>query len=192
MFITRRCCRRRSPGSGNCARGVSPRYGHPVEVQADEEKHLVNWLSKRLGTTLKAPKLGPLGTNLWAVAAVRTAGPVAHFMYQDGAAAPDAVRFQARGEPRDTASAQPGDRVSSSIGSTQFRVRPFREIEENNCSRSPKSSTSSSIRDRRRCPRADRRTDRLFGGAQPRHLVAGAPLREPLLEALEVEGRSRA
>jgi len=42
----------------------SPEVRHPVEVPAGEEEHLVNWLSKRLGTALKAPKLAPLGYEL--------------------------------------------------------------------------------------------------------------------------------
>jgi len=37
---------------------------HPVEVWDDEETHLVNWLSKRLDTPLKAPNLKPLGLRL--------------------------------------------------------------------------------------------------------------------------------
>lgn len=34
---------------------------HPVEVGANEERHLVQWLSKRLGHRLIAPDLGALG-----------------------------------------------------------------------------------------------------------------------------------
>lgn len=34
----------------------SPEKRHPVEVGADQEQHLVNWLSKRLGAILKAPQ----------------------------------------------------------------------------------------------------------------------------------------
>lgn len=37
---------------------------HAVEVPASQEKHLVAWLSKRLGTQLKAPYLGNAGFNL--------------------------------------------------------------------------------------------------------------------------------
>ncbi len=83
----------------------SPEVRHPVEVTADEEQHLVGWLSKRLGTTLKAPKLAPLGYELVGGRLLSgPQGPVAHFMYQD-------VRGQRltlyvsgqKGEPRDTA-----------------------------------------------------------------------------------------
>src|SRR5207247_1948253 len=62
----------------------APEVRHPVEVTADDEQHLVNWLSKRLGTTLKAPKLGPLGYELVGGRLLSgPQGPVAHFMYQD-------------------------------------------------------------------------------------------------------------
>src|SRR5688572_25442502 len=63
----------------------SPEVRHPVEVGADQEAHLVAWLSKRLGSTLKIPHLGNLG---YALVGGRLLpgdrGPVAQFMYQDG------------------------------------------------------------------------------------------------------------
>jgi anti-sigma factor RsiW len=37
---------------------------HPVEVRADQEKHLVEWLSRRLNTDLKAPNLAAHGFAL--------------------------------------------------------------------------------------------------------------------------------
>ena len=39
----------------------TPEIRHPVEVSADQEEHLVGWLSKRLGTSLKTPHLSDLG-----------------------------------------------------------------------------------------------------------------------------------
>jgi anti-sigma factor RsiW len=61
----------------------SPEVRHPVEVGADQEQHLVAWLSKRLGAPLRAPKLEELG---YALVGGRLlpgeSGPVAHFMYQ--------------------------------------------------------------------------------------------------------------
>ena len=83
----------------------SPEVRHPVEVPAGEEEHLVNWLSKRLGTTLKAPKLAPLGYELVGGRLLSgPQGPVAQFMYQDtrGQRLTLYVSRQ-RGEPRDTA-----------------------------------------------------------------------------------------
>lgn len=42
----------------------TPEVLHPVEVGADEETHLVKWLSKRLDQPLKAPDLSGLGFRL--------------------------------------------------------------------------------------------------------------------------------
>jgi anti-sigma factor RsiW len=83
----------------------SPEVRHPVEVPASEEEHLVNWLSKRLGTTLKAPKLAPLGYELVGGRLLSgPQGPVAHFMYQDGRGQRLTLYVsRQRGEPRDTA-----------------------------------------------------------------------------------------
>ena len=61
----------------------SPEVRHPVEVGADQEAHLVAWLSKRLGTTLRAPKLEAVGYSLVGGRLLPgEQGPVAHFMYQ--------------------------------------------------------------------------------------------------------------
>jgi anti-sigma factor RsiW len=83
----------------------SPEVRHPVEVTADEEGHLVSWLSKRLGTTLKAPKLAPLGYELVGGRLLSgPQGPVAHFMYQDARGQRLTLYVsRQRGEPRDTA-----------------------------------------------------------------------------------------
>jgi anti-sigma factor RsiW len=42
----------------------TPEVLHPVEVGADQEAHLVKWLSKRLDQPLKAPDLSALGFRL--------------------------------------------------------------------------------------------------------------------------------
>jgi len=42
----------------------APEVRHPVEVGAAERAHLLAWLSKRLGTTLKVPDLEPEGFRL--------------------------------------------------------------------------------------------------------------------------------
>jgi anti-sigma factor RsiW len=67
----------------------SPEVRHPVEVGADQEPHLVAWLSKRLGTTVRAPKLEASGFALVGgrllPGEAKPAGgpsPVAQFMYQ--------------------------------------------------------------------------------------------------------------
>ena len=61
----------------------SPEVRHPVEVGADQEQHLVAWLSKRLGGDVRAPKLDGEGMALVGGRLLpRDPGPVAQFMYQ--------------------------------------------------------------------------------------------------------------
>jgi anti-sigma factor RsiW len=67
----------------------SPEVRHPVEVAADQEKHLVAWLSKRLGAPLRAPKLEDVGYSLIGgrllpgeSGPAGAPSPVAQFMYQ--------------------------------------------------------------------------------------------------------------
>ena len=63
----------------------SPEVRHPVEVGADQEAHLVAWLSKRLGASLKVPQLQPVGYQLVGGRLLPgNQGPVAQFMFQDG------------------------------------------------------------------------------------------------------------
>ena len=67
----------------------TPEVRHPVEVAANEEAHLVAWLSKRLGQKVKAPDLTAQGYKLVggrllpAIAGGGRPGPAAHFMYED-------------------------------------------------------------------------------------------------------------
>lgn len=62
----------------------TPEVRHPVEVAAEQEDHLVNWLSKRLGAPLKAPHLSKLGYDMVGGRLLPgNKGPVAQFMYQD-------------------------------------------------------------------------------------------------------------
>lgn len=62
----------------------SPEVRHPVEVGADQEQHLVAWLSKRLGGEVRAPKLDGEGMALVGGRLLpRDPGPVAQFMYQN-------------------------------------------------------------------------------------------------------------
>ncbi|MCC7643618.1 MULTISPECIES: anti-sigma factor [unclassified Janthinobacterium] len=64
----------------------TPEVRHPVEVGAEQEAHLVQWLSKRLGTKLQPPALSPLGYHLIGGRLLPGDGdgPVAQFMYEDG------------------------------------------------------------------------------------------------------------
>ena len=64
----------------------SPDARRPVEVGAEHEDQLVAWLSKRMGTPMKAPHLQTLGYALEGGRLLPGGrGPVAQFMYHDGA-----------------------------------------------------------------------------------------------------------
>ena len=61
-----------------------PEIRHPVEVAADQEAHLVGWLSKRLGAPLKTPKLEEAGYRLVGGRLLAGEnGEVAQFMYEN-------------------------------------------------------------------------------------------------------------
>ena len=64
----------------------TPEVRHPVEVGAEQEAHLVQWLSKRLGSKLQPPVLAPLGYQLIGGRLLPGDGdgPVAQFMYEEG------------------------------------------------------------------------------------------------------------
>lgn len=64
----------------------TPEVRHPVEVGVEQEAHLVQWLSKRLGTKLQPPALSPLGYHLIGGRLLPGDGdgPVAQFMYEEG------------------------------------------------------------------------------------------------------------
>lgn len=62
----------------------SPEVRHPVEVTADNEAHLVKWLSKRLGASLRAPDLLNQGYGLVGGRLLSgRSGPAALFVYED-------------------------------------------------------------------------------------------------------------
>lgn len=64
----------------------SPDLRRPVEVGADQEQALVAWLTKRMGTSVRAPSLGALGFELIGGRLLPgDEGPVAQFMYGDSA-----------------------------------------------------------------------------------------------------------
>ena len=83
----------------------APEVRHPVEVGANDEEHLVRWLSKRVGTNLKAPQLSAVGYDLVGGRLLSgPQGPVAQFMYQDGRGQRLTLYVsRQKGEPRDTA-----------------------------------------------------------------------------------------
>jgi anti-sigma factor RsiW len=62
----------------------SPDVKRPVEISAEHEDQLVTWLSKRLGTAVRPPRLGALGYELIGGRLLPgNSGPVAQFMYHD-------------------------------------------------------------------------------------------------------------
>jgi anti-sigma factor RsiW len=83
----------------------SPEVRHPVEVGADQQEHLVNWLSKRLGAKLKAPRLTAEGFELVGGRLLPgQTGPVAQFMYQDAKGKRLTLYIsRIEGQPRETA-----------------------------------------------------------------------------------------
>lgn len=63
----------------------TPEVLHPVEVGKEQEEQLTKWLSKRLGSNIKAPHLVGAGYELMGGRLLPgNQGPVAQFMYQDG------------------------------------------------------------------------------------------------------------
>jgi anti-sigma factor RsiW len=61
-----------------------PELRHPVEVGASDEAHLVQWLSRRLGTPLKAPSLSKFGYHLLGGRLLPGDGiPRAQFMFEN-------------------------------------------------------------------------------------------------------------
>jgi anti-sigma factor RsiW len=62
----------------------TPEVRHPVEVAADQEAHLVAWLSKRLGAQLKPPQLSEASYQLVGGRLLPgDQGEVAQFMYEN-------------------------------------------------------------------------------------------------------------
>ena len=65
-------------------RVFAPEVLHPVEVRADQQQHLVKWLSKRLGAKLFLPNLEGEGfTVVGGRLLSADTGPAAQFMYED-------------------------------------------------------------------------------------------------------------
>ena len=62
----------------------SPEVRHPVEVPGDQEQHLVAWLTKRLGSEIRAPELEGLGFLLVGGRLLASEdGPGALLMYEN-------------------------------------------------------------------------------------------------------------
>jgi anti-sigma factor RsiW len=73
---------------------------HPIEVKADE-KHLLPWLSRRVGTTLRAPDLKAFDLNLLGGRLLPGInGPAALFMYESGSGERVTIFVAKTTEPR--------------------------------------------------------------------------------------------
>lgn len=82
----------------------TPEVRHPVEVGADQEAHLVQWLSKRLDKKLRVPRFADLGFELVGGRLLPgDKGPVAQFMFQDAAGRRLTLYVKTDQENRDTA-----------------------------------------------------------------------------------------
>jgi anti-sigma factor RsiW len=77
---------------------------HPVEVGADEEAHLVQWLSKRLGFPITAPNLSGEGLRLLGGRLLPSeAGPAALLMYEAADGSRSSLYFSREADPIGTA-----------------------------------------------------------------------------------------
>jgi anti-sigma factor RsiW len=73
---------------------------HPIEVKA-EEKHLLPWLSRRVGTTLRAPDLTAFDLKLLGGRLLPgVVGPAAFFMYESGSGERVTIYVSKTTEPR--------------------------------------------------------------------------------------------
>ncbi|GIX27679.1 anti-sigma factor family protein [Pelomicrobium sp. G1] len=82
----------------------TPEVRHPVEVGAEQEQHLVAWLSKRLGAPVKAPSLAAEGYVLVGGRLLADeAGPAAQFMYENAQGQRLTLYVRRRAEAGETA-----------------------------------------------------------------------------------------
>ncbi len=93
-----------------------PEVRHPVEVGANEEEHLIAWLSKRLALPLRAPRLDAAGYRLLGGRLLPATGgignaPVALLMYENTRGKRVSLLFRREPANKDTAFrfAQEGD-----------------------------------------------------------------------------------
>lgn len=95
----------------------TPEVRHPVEVGAEQEAHLVAWLSKRLGTQLKPPRLDQAGYQLVGGRLLAgDQGEVAQFMYENA----DKTRLTLYIQPQAAQTANASFRYASENGIDVF------------------------------------------------------------------------
>lgn len=82
----------------------APEKRHPVEVAADQEAHLVQWLSNRLGKEVHPPSLTEQGYSLVGGRLLPgETGPAAQFMYEDPRGARLTLYLKTEAKGTDTA-----------------------------------------------------------------------------------------
>jgi len=97
----------------------APEVRHPVEVEAAQQQHLVQWLSKRLGRPLKLPDLAAQGYDLVGGRLLPgDAGARAQFMYQN--ARGDRVTLYVGALDAAKASGETAFRFTSENGASSF------------------------------------------------------------------------
>jgi anti-sigma factor RsiW len=98
----------------------APEVRHPVEVDAGQQQHLVQWLSRRLDRPLKIPNLGPLGYELVGGRLLPgDSGARAQFMYQN--AQGERVTLYVGAVPAEASSAgETAFRFTSNAGVSSF------------------------------------------------------------------------
>jgi anti-sigma factor RsiW len=85
-----------------------PEVRHPVEVTANEEQHLVAWLSKRLDAPVRAPALGAAGYRLLGGRLLPASGelgdaPVALLLYENAQGKRLSLMVRRAADSRETA-----------------------------------------------------------------------------------------
>jgi anti-sigma factor RsiW len=86
---------------------------HPIEVKA-EENHLMPWLSRRVGTTLRAPDLAVFGLKLLGGRLLPgLSGPAALFMYEGASGERFTIYCSKLAEPRTAFHYVASDKVGS-------------------------------------------------------------------------------
>lgn len=99
----------------------TPEVRHPVEVEAAQQEHLVQWLSKRLGRPLKVPMLGEQGYELVGGRLLPgDKGARAQFMYQNAAGERLTLYIGAIDDGASRASGETAFRFTSEAGVASF------------------------------------------------------------------------
>lgn len=99
----------------------APEVRHPVEVEAAQQEHLVNWLSKRLNRPLKVPRLSEQGYELVGGRLLPgDKGARAQFMYQNAAGERITLYVGSLDDPAARSGGETAFRYTSEAGVASF------------------------------------------------------------------------